>query len=80
MTTLELPSLERRFLQSVREEAESHPIAEWPSGSLELCHSLFQKMRADAAKIRGGIENLLAEGVDARAFAANFREAVQGMD
>jgi hypothetical protein len=51
----------------------AEPVPRWPEQSLELCLHLLRKIRADAAKMPKTLESILAEGVEARSFAAEYR-------
>lgn len=68
MTTLTAPSLERRLLQTVKDEVEAKSVREWPQESLELCMLLLQAMRQRTAGMLRTREEILAEGVEARSF------------
>lgn len=68
MTTLTAPSLERRLLQTVKEEVEAKSVNEWPDESVELCSILLRQIRErTAAKLRA-LQDMLAAGVEARSF------------
>lgn len=68
MTTLTLPSLDRRLLLLVREEATAEPVRQWPARSLQLCSLLLKKMRESIADMRESLERVLSEGAEARSF------------
>src|SRR5262249_15336740 len=68
MTTLMIPSFERRLLQSVREEIAVEPVSTWPPQSLRLCLDLVRKMRENTADMRQVLEQVLADGVEAHSF------------
>lgn len=72
MTTLTIPSLERRLLQTVREEVLAEPVREWPPQALELCLDILGRIRKTTADMPQGLERVLAEGVEARSFACNY--------
>ena len=72
MPTLLIPSFERRLLQTVTEEVAAGPVREWPEQSLRLCLDLLRKMRENAANLRRGLEDVLAEGVEARSFTRDY--------
>lgn len=72
MTTLTIPSLNRRFLQAVREEMAAEPIREWPERSLQLALKVFREIRASAADMRHALEEELANGVEARSFVLSY--------
>jgi hypothetical protein len=72
MTTLVMPSLERRLLQTVREEVAAEPVREWPPRSLQLCLNIFRGIRESIAEARQALEDELAEGVEARSFARTY--------
>jgi hypothetical protein len=69
MTTLTAPSLERRLLQTVKEEVEAKSVRDWPPESVELCLVLLQQIRERTAGMLRTLEEILAEGVEARSFA-----------
>jgi hypothetical protein len=69
MTTLTIGSLERRLLQTLGEEVAVEPVHQWPQQSVELCLDLLRRMHANTARVRQGLEELLANGVEARSFA-----------
>lgn len=72
MTTVTIPSLERRFLASVREEMEAKPIQEWPEQSFGLSLDVVRKLREHGAQMHRALQDELAEGVEARSFARRF--------
>jgi hypothetical protein len=69
MTILTVPSLEQRLLRTVKEEAEARSVREWPQESVELCLNLLQQIRTRIADMHQTLEEILAEGVEARSFA-----------
>ncbi len=69
MTTIRIPSFERRLLQSVREEIAAGPVKAWPPQSLQLCLDVVRKMRENTADMRRLLEQELADGVEARSFS-----------
>lgn len=71
MTTRTMP-VERRLLRTVREGLEAEPARDWPRQSVELCLGLLRALREGAAETRGGVEDELAEGVEARSFARTY--------
>jgi len=71
MTTLMMPSLERR-LKMVREEVAAKPVQEWSPPSLQWCVKILREMRVSAAEMRQALEDELAEGVEARSFARTY--------
>lgn len=71
MTTLLIP-VERRLLQTVREEAAAEPVSKWPARSLQLCLNFLRGLRESAAELRQALEHELAEGVEARSFARTY--------
>jgi hypothetical protein len=72
MTALKIPSLERRLLRAVGEEVAAEPVPEWPERSLQLGRDLLRKLRANAANLREALEQVLAEGVEARSFVRDY--------
>lgn len=68
MTTLTAPSLERRLLRTVREEVEAKSVREWPEETVELCMVLLWEIRRRTAGMLRTLEQILAEGVEARSF------------
>jgi hypothetical protein len=72
MTTLTVSSLERRWLQSARDEAAAKPVREWTERDIQLCLDLFRKMRESAANARRSIEEKVAKGVEARSFVRDY--------
>jgi hypothetical protein len=80
MTTLMMPSLERRLLQTVREEVTAEPVREWPPRSLQLCLNLLRDLRASATEMRQALENELAAGVEARSFARTYGPVLPAAD
>ncbi|HZY89929.1 MAG TPA: hypothetical protein VFE78_34220 [Gemmataceae bacterium] len=79
MTTLTMP-LERRLLRSVREGLETEPARDWPRQSVELCLSLLRGLREGTAEMRQGLEEELAEGVEARSFARTYGPVLPAAD
>jgi hypothetical protein len=69
MTTLTAPSLERRLLQTVKEEVEAKSLREWPEESVEFCLVLMRQFRERISGMRGKIEQALARGVEERSFS-----------
>ncbi len=69
MTTLTAPFLERRLLQTVKEEVEARSVRDWPQDSVELGLTLFQRSRATTARMRKELQALLTKGVEARSFS-----------
>jgi hypothetical protein len=69
MTTLTVPSLGRRLLQTVKEEVEAKSVREWPQESVELSLILLRQFRERTAGMRRELEEVLARGVEARSFA-----------
>ena len=55
MTTLMMPSLERR-LKMVREEVAAKPVQEWSPPSLQWCVKILREMRVSAAEMRQALE------------------------
>jgi hypothetical protein len=72
--TLEIPSLEWRFLEAVNEEVESKPVRDWPPKVLEWSLDSLRKWQEVVTDLRGRLEELLSEGVEASYFAHSFRE------
>jgi hypothetical protein len=64
-----MPSLEQRLLQTVKEEVESKSVRDWPHESVELCVVLLRQIRERTAGMHRTLEEILAEGVEARSFA-----------
>jgi len=73
MTTLMIPSFERRLLETIGEEMAAEPVPEWPPPSLQLCLDILQGIRANAANMRSILKGTLAEGVEVRAFVRDYR-------
>ncbi len=69
MTTLTVPSLEQRLLHTVKDEAEAKSVREWPQESVALCLHLLQQFRERTADMHRALEQMLAEGAEARSFA-----------
>ena len=69
MTMLTVPSLERRLLQTLKEEVEAKAVRDWPPESVELCLVLLREIHARTAGMLRSLEEMLAEGVEARSFA-----------
>jgi hypothetical protein len=72
MTTLMIPSFERRLLQMVREEVAAEPVHAWPPQSLQLCLDVMRKMCENTAHVCQVLEQVLADGVEARSFTRNY--------
>jgi hypothetical protein len=72
MTALVIPPFERRLLETVRERVAAEPVRQWPPRSLELCLDVLRRIRAGAADTRQTLEEVLAEGVEARSFARDY--------
>lgn len=71
MTTLTMPSFEKRLFQTMKEEVEAKSVREWPSESVELCLVLLLEIRARIAAMLQTLEEVLAEGVEARSFVVD---------
>ena len=80
MTTLVMGSLERRLLQAVKEEVAAEAVGEWPLQAHRLCWSFLRQMRDSAAERRQALEEVLAEGVEARSFARTYRPFLAAID
>ncbi len=72
MTALEIPSLHRRLVKTLRDEVENEPIREWDPESLQLCLKILRDSSEKTARVRQSLEELLAGGVEARSFARGF--------
>jgi hypothetical protein len=72
MTTLTVSSLGLRFLQSARDEVAAKPVHEWSEEEIQLCLSLFRKIRESAADAREEVEEKLDRGVEARSFVHEY--------
>lgn len=68
MTTLTVPSLEQRLLYTVKEEAEARSVRDWPQESVALCLLLLQQFCERTADMHRALQEMLAEGVEARSF------------
>ncbi len=68
MPTLTAPSLDRRLLQTVKEEVEAKSVRDWPPESVELCLVLLRQIRETTAGMLRTLEEVLAGGVEARSF------------
>lgn len=69
MTMLTAPSLERRLLQTVKEEVEARSVREWPPESVELCLLLLRQIRERTAGMLQTLKEVLERGVEAHSFA-----------
>lgn len=80
MIMLATPTLERRLLQTVIEEAEAKSVREWPPESVELSLILLKQLRESMTGMHRKLEGSLAEGVEAGSFvrqATALRAAVE---
>src|SRR5262249_38744392 len=68
VTTLTSPSFERLLLRTVSEGVAAEPVGTWPPQTLQLCLDIVQKLRANSTDARQQLEEVLAEGVEARSF------------
>ncbi|MGH7168870.1 MAG: hypothetical protein ACRELF_17765 [Gemmataceae bacterium] len=80
MTTLTVPSLEGRLLQTVKEEVDAQAVREWPRESVELCLVLLRRFRDRFAGLRGALDELLASGVEAGSFARDGTRLLAAAD
>src|SRR5262245_19906856 len=80
MTTLLMPSLGRRLLQTVREEVAAEPVRDWSPRSLQLCLNVLREIRESIAAARRALEGELAEGVEARSFARTYGPVLPSAD
>lgn len=69
MTTLTVPSLEQRLLHTVKEEAEAKSVRDWPPESVDLCLLLLQQLRERTVNMHRALQEMLANGVEARSLA-----------
>jgi hypothetical protein len=76
MTTLTIPSLERRLLHTVGEEVAAEPVGRWPEQRLGLCLAVLREVREYTARGHRALEKLLGEGVEARSFARDAGPAL----
>jgi hypothetical protein len=72
MTTLAIPSLERRLLRTVTDEMAAKPVSEWPQRSLRVCLDVLRKIRESAAETRREVEQELSVGAEAGAFVRHY--------
>jgi hypothetical protein len=72
MTTLEIPSLERRLLQTVTDEVVAKPVNRWPERSLQLGLDVLRRIRESAADMHKALEEDLADGAEARSFVQEY--------
>jgi hypothetical protein len=75
-------SFQQRFIQLVKEEAESEPIGEWTPEAFEFWLAMLRSVRDRLRRVRGGLERTLARGVEANAFACSYGEnskAINGL-
>jgi hypothetical protein len=80
MTTLTIPPLERRLLQAVSEEVAAGPAHEWADQSLQLSVVVLRKIRENTPTMRGMLENILADGVEARSFTRAYGPLLPAVD
>ncbi|HMC64106.1 MAG TPA: hypothetical protein VKI65_04140 [Gemmataceae bacterium] len=80
MTTLLIPSCERRFLQTVEEEIAAAPVRQWSQQTLRFCFRLLRDMREGSASTREMLEATLAGGVEARSFSRNYGPLLPAID
>ncbi len=80
MTTLMPPSLERRFLQAVRDEVAAKPVHDWSERDLLLCLHFLRKVREFTTEIHQVLKGALAEGLEARSFARDYGPFLQSTD
>jgi hypothetical protein len=77
MPTVVMPSAERWFLQTFREEITREPLHAWPPQSLRLYLKVLGKLRQETADARTALEEQLASGVEARSFVQNFGQHIE---
>jgi hypothetical protein len=80
MTTLTLPSFNRRVLQTVGEQAATEPVRTWPRRTLQTALGVLQGIRASAFDMRRELENELASGVEPRWFVRTYSEVLPMAD
>jgi hypothetical protein len=80
MTTLTKPSLDRRFLQAVREQVAAEPVRGWDQRDIELCLDFLRKLRKNATDMRQALEEALAEGVEAGSFVRDAGPSLHDLD
>jgi hypothetical protein len=68
MTTLTSPSFERLLLRTVSEGVAAEPVGTWPPQTLQLGLDIVQTLRTNSTQTRHQLEQLLADGVEARSF------------
>jgi hypothetical protein len=75
MTTLTTPRFQRRLLQTVREEVANERLGETiqlDEGTVRLGVGIVRQMRDSVVQMRAELENLLADGVEARSFVRSY--------
>jgi hypothetical protein len=80
MTTLTIPSLERRLLETVRDEVAAEPVRGWLPGSVQLCLDMLRHMRKNVNEMQEELEKVLAEGVEGQSFARNSTSFLAATD
>jgi hypothetical protein len=69
-----IPSLGRDLLEAIEGAVVAEPVAAWPEPALQWCLRIVQIINENTARLRSGVKEWSAAGVEAGAFA---REAEQ---
>jgi hypothetical protein len=80
MTTLTIPSFNRRLLQTIKEQAASEPVHTWPKQTLRTALGVLREIRESAADMRKRLEEELAAGVEPRWFVRTYSEFLPRAD
>jgi hypothetical protein len=80
MTTLTLPSFDRRLLLTVKEQAATEPVRLWPQRTLRTALGVLREIRESAADMRKTLEEELAGGVEPRSFVRTYSDYLPKAD
>jgi hypothetical protein len=80
MTTLVFPSLDRRFLKALADEAIAVAVHEWPTQSLQRGSSFLQDVCEHTSDVHHRLSTALAHGVEARSFIRDATRVLPALE
>jgi hypothetical protein len=80
MATLVFPSLDRRFLKALTDEAMAVPVHDWPTQSLERGSSFLRDVCEHTSDVHRRLSAALAHGVEARSFVRDATRVLPALE
>ena len=80
MTTLVMPSLQRRLIKAVGEEMEAEPIQQWAEESRQFLVDLLRRIREHDVGVRHRLEAKVVDGVEAHSFVRDYGPLLAATD